>query len=322
MDRSRLLRDIARLGSAADDDGEVLDRCQKLEQAVLVWKETSDEQLGAKIAQARKEAGDGIEDVGQRRLAMQITEERECEYDDYGGEEEEALEPTSIANSQKRKRGEGPFKVQKKARREPTVMWVRADAISVVLPSSCVGCVLGARCAARKLDSGRGVRCQGCVQDQACLRTAVEVEVGLRKGQANDALDDLRTHLITNEVVNANIKKRSKRAKEGKAMTTRHVHTIIAKSENILVAAGEYRRAYRALVALKAPLGDEFKPLPPQAVRPFVTSGEDQRLGDSKAQPSWIWQNLRFLDTGEVMKDFEKYTEAGEYECIWFERTR
>ena len=306
------------MADAADEDVEIVDRCRKLEQAVLAWQERSDECLGARIAQARKEAGDGIVDVGLRRLAMQIAEieEQGDEEDEDDEDDEETIQASSMATGNKRKRGEGSAKPPKKSRKEPSKTWTRANAISVVLPSSCVGCALGEMCAARKVGPGRGVRCKGCVLDQACLKAAVDVEVGLRKGQANDALDDLRTHLITNEVVNASIKKRSKRANEGKGMTTRYMGTIISKNENILLAAAEYRRAYRALRALKAPLGDDFKPLPAQAVRPFVMSGEEQRLGGSKAQPSWIWQNLSFLDTGEVMKDFEKYTEAGEWERI------
>ena len=301
------------MGLGAAEDSEVQERCRKLEKAASGWAEKADDLLGANIARARKEAGSAVADVGLRNLAMRVRQVGDEEEED---EEDDTFEESIRTEDNKRKRGPSatkPQKKQKRARVEQSALWQQINAVAIVLPSSCVGCVLGEGCLAHKVGVQRASRCRGCVLNQECLKAAVEAEIQLRKGQANDALDDLRTHLITNEVVNANLKKRSKRAKEGKAMTTRHVGTIISKSENIILAAREYRRAYAALVALKAPLGDAFKPLPPKAVKPFVTSSAEQRLGDSKAQPSWIWQNLRFLDTAEVMKDFGSYTMAGEY---------
>ena len=33
----------------------------------------------------------------------------------------------------------------------------------------------------------------------------------------------------------------------------------------------------------------------------------------SKAQPSWIWQRLQFLNTEDVAQNFDKYAQSGEH---------
>lgn len=281
--RAVLLSDIKKIGTHADQDQDIKERCKKLQRAVASWNTNGDELLGAHIAQAMKVAADAMVQSGLSRSEKLTRDEVE------GEEQDEAQDDVP---TRKRKRGEdGSTSVPSTVRRQiPTPLYLRMQAVSIILPSRCV----------------RQARAQDC------LKSAVLVETSLRQGQARDALDDLRTQLITSQVVNETIQKRSKRAMEGKARSTRYVTTIIVKHSNVLSAAAEYRRAYAALLALGAPPSDEFKPLAHSDVKAFVTSTQHQKLGQSSQQPSWIWQNLRFLEVEEVNENFSSYTEAGQ----------
>lgn len=149
------------------------------------------------------------------------------------------------------------------------------------------------------------------VRRQPALRQAVDMEIALRKGEASEALDELRTHLITANLFRKHIQKTKKR--EDHAMRTRYKETHINKSENINKAARKYRRAYQALVALGVENDPEFPRLRNEDVKAFAVDKEGKKLGDSKAatKQSWIWQKLGFAGEKDLNENFGTYAESG-----------
>ena len=123
------------------------------------------------------------------------------------------------------------------------------------------------------------------------MHMCVEVEKKLREGQANDALEDLRSQLITSYAL-----QQEKKKVTGQKRTTRQLAAIGRKKRAIEVAAERYRRARGALICLGMSEDDKtFKELKKEDVKAFVVYTADQQLGDSKKESSWIWEDLSFV---------------------------
>jgi hypothetical protein len=151
--------------------------------------------------------------------------------------------------------------------------------------------------------------CAPQVRSTKCMEDAVSIEIRLRKAQADNALDTLRTHLITSYAFKQEVKKTAVKHD----MVTRNQKAIKAKNARIVDSANEYRRAYAALIALGFHDPINYRPLAATDVRAFELMSADEQLGKSKRTPSWIWMTLSFLDTKDVESDFDKYAEAGKW---------
>ncbi len=125
------------------------------------------------------------------------------------------------------------------------------------------------------------------------MASLVQWERKVREGQANDALNDLRTHLVTTEML-----KIKKKDTTGKAWTTRMGKKIRRQHDQVIATADDYRRARLALIALGMTEDDvRFRPLLKQDVRAFTISSQIQQLGDSRRDVSWIWEDFSFIDS-------------------------
>lgn len=268
--------------------------------------------LAPLIAQASQEGNSEVTDnLGDQEAAREEAERLEDELND-GSDDNSGVKAAHLRESHSRAapsagKGKGKDKTEsipvtgKRQRKGPQPVrdrksdrWKEVDAIQVILPSSC----------------------PASVRSTECMREAVEIETALRVAQANDALDLLRTELITSYAVR-NLAKKS----EGNthAMRTRMKTQIYEKDDDTRMAASEYRRAYQALIALGySDKEQRLKPLHGGDIKPFVISITDQELGYSRSQPSWIWQELKFLDTDDVAKNFDSYTRAGKRVTVTF----
>ena len=129
------------------------------------------------------------------------------------------------------------------------------------------------------------------ITTHSALSKATEVEKQLRQGQANDALDDLRAHLITSYAV-----KQEKRVGSGQIHNTRSNIKIKNHKQAVDAAASRYRLARGNLLSLGLSSEDQtYRELKVTDVVPFTVYTVDQQLGDSKRQPSWIWSDFRFV---------------------------
>lgn len=163
-------------------------------------------------------------------------------------------------------------------------LWLRLFAIQIPLPSTFDGRVL----------EKKGV---------AGLMTW---EKWVREGQANDVLKELRTHIITTEVL-----KFKKLDVTSKASTTRMGERIHRKHSDVESAALDYRCARVALIALGMPDDDPlFRPLRKQDVVKFAMDTSCENLGQSKKEVSWIWEDMSFGDRKNDTKYKEFYDDG------------
>ena len=130
------------------------------------------------------------------------------------------------------------------------------------------------------------------ITTHSAMSQAAEVERRLRQGQANDALDDLRAHLITSYAV-----KQEKRAGSGQIHNTRANIKIKNHQQTVDAAASRYRLAREKLMSLGLSKEDRtYRELKASDIVPFTVYTVDQQLGDSKRQPSWLWSDFRFVE--------------------------
>lgn len=212
--------------------------------------------------------------------------------DDVGAEEDVALED-ALAGGPTQKKRKIQTAVQAPARR--SALWSEVNnSFTILLPSVCLP----------------------EVRAQPALRQAVEMEIALRRGEAGEALDDLRTHLITANLFRKYVKKTKQRSNH--AMRTRYKSSHINKSENINGAARRYRRAYHALAALGVENDEDFPRLRNEDVKAFGVDQDERALGESKAstEESWIWRRLEFATGSELQEKFDTYAEAGKWHSI------
>lgn len=119
----------------------------------------------------------------------------------------------------------------------------------------------------------------------------IKAEIELRKGEANDMLEDLRTHLLVNYSL-FNQKKITK----GQKAKTRLQKSVERKRGQQNDAAAGYRRARMALLALGAEEMEAFPPLHDDDVKVFSLSMGHTRLGSSREATSWIWGDVSFAN--------------------------
>ena len=116
------------------------------------------------------------------------------------------------------------------------------------------------------------------------MQAAVRVERLLHEGQANDALDDVRAHLVTTYAV-----KRQKRAGSGQIHNMRANGKIKKKVKAVEDASNRYRDARARLIALGMSKRDTtYCALNASDVVAFTVYSTDKQLGDSRKQLSWI----------------------------------
>ena len=214
----------------------------------------------------------------------------------------------------KRKGTEGAKRVRRKRGRSETEsedgtdrsrrpeQWQALVKIDIVLPSSCVS----------------------VVRTQSCMAEAVKIEYNLRVCDASEALETLRTHVITDIQLD-------KRSGSSQAMETRWKKWKKTKTRQLGRAAATYRRAYSALCVLGYEEKDDdqqllnFKPLHDSDIRPFATYTEDMalhgkngkkkrpdmRIGGSKQRPSWIWESMGLSKDKDLLTSIGDYTDEG-----------
>ncbi|PCH34432.1 hypothetical protein WOLCODRAFT_148485 [Wolfiporia cocos MD-104 SS10] len=134
------------------------------------------------------------------------------------------------------------------------------------------------------------------------------VERSLREGQANDTLDQLRTHLITKYAY-----RKGKEKVSGQKANMQANRNIRCQTELINKAAQEYRRARGAILKLGLPDKDSsYRELHAGDLSLFAMQSDDMHLGDSRRSPSWLWEDVSFAaELGEsAWKDYME-------EAVW-----
>ncbi len=171
--------------------------------------------------------------------------------------------------------------------RKKSELWQEVYAVSIPLPSSFDELVL----------------------ERPAVASLVNWEKKVRQGQANDALSDLRTHLVTAEML-----KIKKLDATGKASTTRMGKKIRRQNDQVVASADDYRRARLALTALGMKEDDPlFRPLKKADVVGFTMSTATQQLGESRKAVSWIWEDFSFAERPDDVEHHEFFEEG---ECI------
>ncbi len=177
--------------------------------------------------------------------------------------------------------------------RHKSDLWQEIYAVSIPLPSSFDALLL----------------------ERPAVASLVSWEKKVREGQANDALSDLRTNLVTAEML-----KIKKLDATGKASTTRMGKKIRRQNDQVVAAADDYRRARLALTSLGMRDDDPlFRPLRKADVVGFTMSTVTQQLGESRKAPSWIWEDFSFADRPDDV-DHQEFFAEGSYTCsprVW-----
>ncbi|KAI9059805.1 hypothetical protein FKP32DRAFT_1550225, partial [Trametes sanguinea] len=128
---------------------------------------------------------------------------------------------------------------------------------------------------------------------EPCMREVVGFEMDIRRAQARDALDEVRTAIIGREAY-----KIKKIHLSGKAYTTRATNHIRSMEDGVRKAANRYRRARIALLALGMDQADpEFRPLRKEDTVKYSLDAQHRTLGESKESKPWIWERFSFADT-------------------------
>jgi hypothetical protein len=113
----------------------------------------------------------------------------------------------------------------------------------------------------------------------------MEMEVQLRKGQAYDALEDLRVALAQKALLlRTNIRNSDSTREAAKAWTS-----VNNKSASINKHAATYRSAYQALKYLEA-LDDIFQPLSNDHLKISADVTEESRFNQKNDSLAWFWK--------------------------------
>lgn len=142
------------------------------------------------------------------------------------------------------------------------------------------------------------------IRGATSMTELVNFERELRRGQANEALDDLRLHLTTY----LSLEDR-KRQVSGVIRNTAWDRRLTKKTAAINAAKKEYRQVRQTLRLLGMADDDEhLKPLEDKDCKPFVIVVEEQQHSDSKRKPTWIWGDFGYIDQiepGEIKNYLE-----------------
>ena len=146
------------------------------------------------------------------------------------------------------------------------------------------------------------------VLSQPLSKELVELELAVRKIQANDALENLRTYIIASEKL-----KIDKFDAACKAVRTRMTTKIRTNYSQISSSANDYCRARLALIALgldeKEPL---FRPLCKSDCKAFIMANDRAAVGQSKQHVSWIWDEFKVGERPDDGK-FKEFYDDGMY---------
>lgn len=153
------------------------------------------------------------------------------------------------------------------------------------------------------------------VVQHPAMQAAVEIELTLRKAQADKALDEVRTHVATSYGYHQHAKKATSQQTKTRSHGALHRQRAVMKA-----AANVYRRARRAMVILGLSKDDTtYKKLRNDDMRPFAIFEKDRRLGDSKdtQKTSWIWRDLGYIDDIKSANVKEYMVESESF--FWYE---
>jgi hypothetical protein len=128
----------------------------------------------------------------------------------------------------------------------------------------------------------------------------MKMEVGLREGQAYEALEDLRVALAQKALLFRTKVRNSDNTKEAARAWT----SVNNKSASINKYAATYRSAYQALKNLDA-LNDNFLPLSNDQLKIPADITEENRIGQKSDSLAWFWK------IGQKIED-------GMEECMFF----
>lgn len=139
------------------------------------------------------------------------------------------------------------------------------------------------------------------IRRHPAMAAAVAIERKLREGQANDALNNLRTHIAARYSLR-DLRHSAPGPKHGKEVRA------LARGEQKIgdSAKYEYRRVRVLLRVLGMSEDDEiYQPLREEDVTHFVVVEEQYNLGDGTVQESWLWRDFSFIH----LQDNEEVTE-------------
>lgn len=152
------------------------------------------------------------------------------------------------------------------------------------------------------------------VRRHPAMSALVAMELRLRQGEANEALEDLRLHLTT-QMSLVDRKKQGSGTIQNTAMDRR----IHGKRDAIERAKFAYRRARVALIVLGMSKKDpKYKVLHDSDCKAFVIVDEEVRRGDSQLDPTWIWGDFSYmgkLDEGKI-KSFVTNSECDSWPVL------
>lgn len=150
------------------------------------------------------------------------------------------------------------------------------------------------------------------VINQQCMREAVELEMELRRHEAERVLEDLRSALIACEILQLN-----KKSTVGKTVKTRIQARIQTANKEVCMLANHYRRHRCALLVLGMPEHDpQLRQLKAEHVKSFSMSS-DAVLGRSKVGELWLWKNFSFVDS-EADNHYQAFYDDGEQCAITY----
>ncbi|KAI0050137.1 hypothetical protein FA95DRAFT_686892 [Auriscalpium vulgare] len=149
---------------------------------------------------------------------------------------------------------------------------------------------------------------------QADLGAAWEVEYALRRGEANDTLDNARNLLITGYAL-----KRHRRHEHGQKHNTRGKRVRGLKMKLLNRVVTRYRASRRCLLLLGMPQDDDtYRALKNKDIKAFTVFTDDEILGDGKSEVSWLWDDLGKLS--EMDDDAVQSYCAEAQKVYWFRR--
>ncbi|KAI0359446.1 hypothetical protein OH77DRAFT_1501916 [Trametes cingulata] len=131
------------------------------------------------------------------------------------------------------------------------------------------------------------------VRSHDAMANLAKMELRLREGQANDALEHLRVHLTT-QMSLADHKTHGSGTAHNTAMDKR----IHGKRDAIERAKYAYRLARHAMLVLGMTKEQrkKYRQLKDDDCKAFVLVDEELRAGDSQRRPTWIWGDFTYMD--------------------------
>ncbi|OBZ68116.1 hypothetical protein A0H81_12011 [Grifola frondosa] len=191
-------------------------------------------------------------DDGSEATKTQLEAKHEEEDEDSEEDDTSASQATVAPKKRKATATAG------RARQAKAEGWDEINAINIELPSAYSPLVLA----------------------HPSMRALVDLERQVRQGQANDALADTRTHLIT-----AFSFRYQRRNVSGQIQNTRAMRKIQRKQQATCV--DRLRQVDDAC----------YRVLKTTDVVPFAMYTEEEQLGDSRKTPSWIWEDFTALQS-------------------------